>query len=267
MAITSPADIPGLVLWLSAGQETAFADGAQMNTQWTDRSGKGFHATAGKSGANYMVWHATGGPNNGPYIQSNSSGYFTLPSLATMRPAATGGEVVASIMGPATGDDWAMWDWGNQNQGFPNTGQVHEDFGKDSLHPRMGFTQYAEIRSWHRYGVWNNTSYDMGIHVNGTTRATQGDYNPTFTYASPHIGYVPLNGQTAQTIRYAAVVMYNHKLTATQRADLDTWLAANPSGGGPAAPTGPTITWFDGTTRQSATLKGWWDGSAIQPLT
>lgn len=269
MAISSPLDIPNCVLWLSADSESAnFADGAQMGTQWTDQSGNANHAIAGKSGTSYMTWHATGGANNGPYIQSNSSGHFTLPSMVTMLPGATSMEIIASFMGPVSGDDWSFWDWNNTNNDFPWGSTINEPFGMNSG-SRENYGWPASFRSWSRYNLWaaNNDWAAIGNGVTLKTDATRGA--PNLTYASPHIGYVPVNGRNAKTLKYGAIVLYSRKLTAAERSDLDAWLTANPSGGtsgGGGTPSGPTIKYWDGAAEQSATLEGQWDGAAIQPV-
>lgn len=55
MPINDPTDLPGLVQWLDADQETGLSDGDNVSS-WTDQSGNGNHATQATA-ANQPKWY------------------------------------------------------------------------------------------------------------------------------------------------------------------------------------------------------------------
>lgn len=223
-----PRSISGLVLWLSAQAETGFADGAQMGT-WTDRSGLGNHATGVVGGLGVKpLWEATAGPTAGPAVKFQSTstgtdgGYFTLPNLLS---GATSGEALVSVKSTVSRTSlWKVATSGDSSH-YPFDTPVYENFGHAS--GRYSYTPTMAITSWRRYGTYAATN-DGKAFLDGVEQAS----TVAMTVGWPT---VPQIGRDAYGFggSIGAVIIYNRKLTTTERADLDTWLAANPSGGLP----------------------------------
>lgn len=240
MAITDPRDIPGLLVWYSADHEaTLRADGAPITTSWTDLSGNGNDAPAHVSDVRSPLIQHTTGPGGGPAVSfHDGSGYFEVPAV---RSGAVPGEIHTSVKcGPTAGSNYGLWNFGNFSAGSFQTvhrpADIQETAGMDPWSQRKVWTSASTLTQWHTYDVRAGTG-DWKARVNGVVEASSTTvtigWDPT-----PVIGVC----QTSAGVygaRFDGLMSYfllfDHVLTTTERADLDAWVAANPSGGTTAA--------------------------------
>lgn len=235
MPINNPRDISGLVAWYSAEAETGYADNAQM-TSWTDLSGNGNHATGvlAGSGTTKPLWRSAGGPGGGPSVEwpyageSPNGGYFTMPDVMG---AAAAGEVMAYLTSLNTRNGlWSLSAPSTIKQShYPYDGVVYDSFGSTT---RQSFTPTLAVTSWRRYNVWSAAN-DWAARLDETTQVTSAA-NTTSWDATPWLGRGDAAAEATSFVfsgRMSAVVLYNRKLTTTERDDLAAWLTANPSGG------------------------------------
>jgi hypothetical protein len=286
--IADPRDIAGLVAWYSAEAETGYADGDVM-TGLTDLSGNGNHAVA--AGTLAPQWQAATGPGGSPAVRfrgthgstSATWGYFTLP--ASIMGSAAAGEVMATLKSDFL--DCSLWGLGltagtAAASHYPFSSNIYEAFGTtarktvahDSLHPQV-------ISSWRRYNVWSAAN-DYGIRLDAVSQFTSAA-NSVLWDAAPVIGHGKRSGALSTNTgsfkgHMSAFVLYNRKLTTTERDDLDAWLAANP-GGGTNVPNPPTdlavvdasdteviVDWVAPTTGETGVSYEWRiDGGTISP--
>jgi hypothetical protein len=263
--INDPRDISGLVLWYSAEAETAYSNGASM-TGWTDLSGNGNHATA--QGTLAPHWQSTTGSSGGAAVRfrgthgstSATWGYFSLP--ANVMGSAAAGEIHASLK--SDGADCSLWGLGlasgnSAASHYPFSGDIYESFGTASRKP-VGTPDVA-ITSWRRYNVWS-ASGDWSARINATVEFSTAS-NTVLWDAAPTIGHGKRQSALSTNIgsfqgHMGAVILYNRKLTTTERNDLDAWLAAHPSGGTVVVPD-PTVNLAGTLTAPAWTLDGTFD--------
>lgn len=264
MAISDPRDISGLLVWYSADAETSYTSGSQM-TSWVDRSGNGNHATAVAS-TTKPIWQSTTGPSSGPSVRFGNDGYFTLPNIFS---GVTSAE--AMVVTKSDGVDTSLWGMGQTTGGsdeahYPYGGTVYESWGLPTgARPNFSGTG---ITSWHRYGVWSASS-DWDAHLDEVSKASSTSWTPSFT-ANPVLGAGRKNN--AVDMRYSGnitcLVVYNKKLTSTERSDLASWLSSNPSGGFPTATDVATLPSPILAQPYSTTMRLSWSGDASnsQPI-
>lgn len=258
MPIASPLDIPGLLVWYSA-EELEGADGSQITT-WKDLSGNKNHAT-GASGASGIkpILRAAAGAAGGPAVHFTAAGasgggptigdgYFTLP--ANLMGTLAAAEIAMTVRQDAAATRTGLWSINGvvNNTGqfegthYPWDGTVYDCFGLQNTDQRQSFAPSLAINTWRRYNVYSAPG-DWQAFLDGVSQKTYA--LGTVTWNSD-----PLLGATSEAnslidLKFqgwmGAVVIYNRKLTTTERADLDAWLAANPSGGVAPESTGPRI--------------------------
>lgn len=228
MTISSPRDISGLRLWLSADAITGYSDNTQMTTAWTDLSGNGFDGTP--TGTTKPLYRTTAGSAGGPAVEFPNSGYFTFGNIMA---SAAAGEIMATLK-HNTGDTglWAFGaDTGNSDEShYPFGSTVYESFGLQSGQ-RRSFGVGTTIDSWHRYNVWS-ASNDFTARLDEVVQDSINSTTVSWT-STPTIGA----GRKTSIVDLkfsgwiGCVVVYNRKLTTTERSDLVTWMTAHPSGG------------------------------------
>lgn len=219
---TDPRSIPGLWAWYSAQAETSYADNADM-TQWTDQSGNSRHALA--SGTNQPKWRSSLGRGGGPSVQFTSNGgtYFVAPNMT----ALTAGEGAATLY--PTADPQGFWRFGASGIApkFPHGGTAYDDFGSSVWETA---SSGVALNTWYRYGVAAESGR-WRTWLDGTAKTDRASNTVSFR-SNPNIGD-SLDGGWGFGGQMGCVLIYNRVLTASERADLDAWLTANPSGGVP----------------------------------
>jgi hypothetical protein len=254
MSITSPLDIPGLLVWYSAEAETGYADGDPM-TGWTDLSGNGNHATA--QGTLKPLWQANTGPGlavpavrfRGAHGSTSATwGYFALPASVI---ASSAGEVMTMIKSDFA--NCSLWGLGATAgtaaaSHYPFSSNIYEAFGtttrREVLH---SLSSPQVITAWRRYNVWSAAN-DYAIRLDAVSQFASAS-NTVLWDAAPVIGHGKRSGALSTNTgsfqgHMSAFVLYGRKLTTTERADLDAWMVANPGGGTlqPEAPTDLAVT-------------------------
>ena len=234
MAINDPRDISGLVAWYSPQYEAAnYTDGQEMTTI-TDLSGNANHGTCATVDTAKPLWKSTGGPSGGAQrFRFEAGGYFTLPS--GVMGSASAGEIMYMIKGDYTGNTTVQgfhhFGTSTSSNHWPYQSDWYDDFGstvrKDLVYSHPTETSWRRITTWSASNDWS--MYADGTEVHTYTTNTVG------WKTVPSIGNsgVPPSSTSNQTFEgdYGAIVLYNKKLSTTERDDLVTWMAANPSGG------------------------------------
>lgn len=233
MAISDPRDIPGLVMWLSADAISGVSVGADVTT-WADQSGNGNNGTLSNGGSG--VYSATGGPSGGPAVTLNGAGRYILPN-GLMAGAAAGEAFLGLKATNQSGGTWSISPGGSLASHYPHSTGYYENFGLQSSRPRIT-TQTTFATSWQNLNMWSAAS-DFSVTVDPAaisyTSASQGAVG-----WNTGTCLVFSNGTNNIAGAAAYVILFNRKLTTTERADLKTWLSANPSGGTPGAGPAPT---------------------------
>lgn len=236
MSITDPTGITGLRLWVSAEAIAGSpSDGSQIS-QWDDLSGNANHLTgvAGSGGAK-PLYRTTAGGAGGPAVEFQSGsadavgGYFTIPSGAVSGlTAATAWAIVKSAQGRTT--LWKLGDSGNSHYPFDNI--IYENsFNNAGAGTLTG--AFSTLDDWHRYSVTASATQMTG-YLDGTQ--IDSPFSRTFAVpTSPKLGGGPAYNFAGHV---TAFCIFDHDLTSGERSDLETWGAANPSGG--TAGAGPT---------------------------
>lgn len=231
MTISDPRDIPGLRVWYSAQYEaTQYADGAQVTTLH-DISGNARDAP--KTGSQAPTISYTGGPGGGKgLLGANSRGWSAPDSVTSGLTAAT-----AMMTAMSSGSSQGMWTFSSAANvahfGYGSVPrQVYDNFGSTTRKDAGGFA--VVDNTWYRYrvmskaGGWTNwldnvqkyttATNTVGWAAAGASRVgATGSGNPYF-----------LGGM-------GLFVLYDHELNSTERADIEAWATANPSGGVPVA--------------------------------
>lgn len=253
MTINDPRDISGLVAWYSADYEDTFYNDGDQITTLHDLSGNGNDATGAQRSVGLKPrWRSSGGSSGGPRFSfpngnnnTTTGGWFTLPNLLS---GATAGEIMATIKADAAVTSCGLWAFGagtgaNDQSHYPFSGTVYENFGLATTQ-RKSFVPSMAITSWRRYNVWTSAA-DFTARLNETNQVTTGtSVTPTWT-STPRIGVGRRNSGDDMCFNgdMGVILIYNRKLTSGERADLVTWVTANPSGGlqyVPAIPGDPT---------------------------
>lgn len=244
MSIVSPRDIPDLLFWGSPEYEAANYTDGQAMTGLTDLSGLGNHATA--VGGLPPLFQATTGPGGAESIRfrgthgttSATWGYFSLP--AGLMGSAASGEITAMLK--SDGANCSLWGLGvsagsSAASHYPFSGTIYEGFGTNNR-KTLG-APVLSITDWRRYNVWSAAN-DYAAQLDSTSQFTSGS-NTVLWDAAPIIGHGKRNGAVSDNTgsfqgNAGAILIYGRKLTTTERADRDEWMAANPNGGLPPPP-------------------------------
>lgn len=232
--ITDPRDIPGLICWYSAEGETGYADNDQM-TQWTDLSGNGNHAPA--AGTTSPRWRSAAGPDGGPAVLFSTSSLIDTNAPQFQPPAAmfsgvTAGEVFITYN--PTNSISGIWDMGKDGSlsgaYYPTSGpDWYIEFGSSTRRQILNNVS-TYVGSWHRHNFWS-TPADWGARIDEVTITTAAS-NTVEWPAVPIIGRAE-EGSSDYALygHMAAFILFDHKLTDTERNLMDAWLIENPNGG------------------------------------
>jgi hypothetical protein len=239
-----PTDISGCVLWLSARAISGMSD-AQLfsdGQQWTDNSGASHHAVSTSNGSANAKYRTTAGPGSGPAIEfqatayNSGTGYFDINSNPFGTPSAVELFFGAKSVPGSSESGEPFWFNNSNDAGFHPyvDGKIYPVFGTTVR--KAGFTPTVTItNTWRHYNYWSAAN-DWSARIDGNTQETAAT-NTVDTFRSVcNIGASSSSG--VGTVRHfigliSYVIAFNRKLTTTERSDLETWLAANPSGGTP----------------------------------
>lgn len=235
MTIVDPRDIPGLRVWYSAQALSGFSEGALLSAanSLVDQSGNGRHASPGGT----LKYNGSSGPAGGAALEFFGAGSWAVPT-EVFRPGGTPVteiECFTTIKVKVAGAGNSLWSCsagggGTQHYTYSD-GNIYEHFFATA---RPGIAPGAQsVNNWRRYNCWSKTS-DFCVRLDENVKAT-GAYTISVP-ASWAVGGGHSNWHGYMT----SFIVYNRKLTTTERSDLATWLAANPSGG-TTVPPGPAL--------------------------
>jgi hypothetical protein len=206
-AFTSPASISGLVVWLDA------ADRGSTTNQWDDKSGNSNHYTSASAG-NFPTF------NSGAAVFNGSSTYLTGPSLASL----TAGSVFMRIK-TAPGESFTSNSGGFWIGTAPS--DDHYTYG-DTAYLGWGISQRPNCGVPSSADIWHNLSTEVSaagaykVHHAGALLHSSSQ-TPSWNTA-PQIGKSKNNFWFYGDIK--AVCIYNKVLSAEERTNLETYLAA-----------------------------------------
>lgn len=235
---TGGPGVAGMIAWYSAEAETSYANGAVV-TRWTDQSGNGNHATGTSIGVKpFPVWQSATGPAGGPAIYFNQDNcFFDLPNMMAGKPS---GEVFVNIK---SGGGFAVpchWGFGagsgsDDECHYPySNGAVYESFGLPQG-SRPSFFPTVDITQWRTYNVSAaETLWDAFLDGVNQFHAAGGPFNITWT-PTPILGRgMKFSGGDQFFYGWmSSFLLFNRTLNSTERATVNAWMTANPSGGTP----------------------------------
>lgn len=223
MTINDPRDIPDLLVWYSADYEaTQYADGATV-TVLHDLSGNGNDST-GVVGTPKL--RATAGPSGGPAVEFDGPYRYTLPHTLSGKTSAEVHSTTKS--GSANAGPYHFGTFAEGGSLYPYVdGLTYLDFASTTRQNSID-TAAKPITSWRRVNMWSAAG-DWAFLLDETSIRTSPSNTVGFT-SSPLIGQ---SGALTGLLYHGGIVLFGRKLNSTERADLVTWLTANPSGGLP----------------------------------
>jgi len=201
----SPLDLPNLELWLDAS-DTGGVDMTNLTT-WLDLSGNGIDLDA-QDGAN--VFHATGGPNNQPYVGFSAGGLYRLSPLIAGADAARtmfvvsrrGADGCVCVFDGRYGFNGFAYTYGlaTSNKREVYLGGVAGEYDTGS----------NATNNWEKVCCINTgtggSSGAQRFRLNGAERtlsasnATEGASTLYFSVGGDHPSTLPLNGDVAEVI-------------------------------------------------------------------
>lgn len=229
----SPVDVPGMLIWYSSDYPTY--PGITHVDGWQDLSGNNFHATAvDYTGGGFPQWYPTGGPLGDGRV-SFHTGYFNVPAAAfTGLTAAECWFIVKADAEKTLASFHQMTNTGLLQHYNDNLYHWQEQWGA-SQRRDLGIIGAS---AWHYINMWSAPD-DWGVNLGSDllySSAGEGVGNNNVGFGVSGglyqlgLGYVvagPFPGSIA------AFLMWDRKLTSTERAQVEAYLTANPSGGRP----------------------------------
>lgn len=203
----SPADIPGLTMWLDASQITGLIDGANVTT-WEDASGNNNDATC--AGVPSYVTYQTNEVNGLPVVRSSgTSAALVLADLSALT-AGEGFIISKQAEDPPVAFVGTLWRLGNGGATvyvpFSN-GTVYDNFGATDRNTTADpATSFA---GWNIYSAYSAAN-DWANYINGS-QITQTGTN-TVGFASAGFLASGIN------VDIAEVILYDSKLSTENRA-------------------------------------------------
>lgn len=229
-----------LLFWGSADYEYA-TYGAGSKAGWTNLAegtwadGFGNVYDKGDATGNCTV-QASGGPAGGPSLTLPSVQILTFDGVGWVQPGVGGfqsgnyssGEMFAVVKasGPTARSDWFNIGASSIDARYPNSdGDIWDEFGGGNY----TFTPSLDVSSWRTFSSRNS----------GASRVTRLDGVVQYTDTSgfglpqhqPNLGSSGGGGGFLGSI--TSFYLFSRSLTDAERAQVEAWIAANPSGGLP----------------------------------
>ena len=230
-----PPQVGGCTLWLDGADATAVTVSGSNVTQWSDKSGNGYHFTvhpshtsptyssnainglnglffqgAGSGGTRYNILYNTSIPVNGPAFS-----IFTVARRNATAPSSTGGNYIL------TDNTNSRLLYITYTSNFLLTSTANSTSGWNDITVNTpGQTLFATSVS----GMVVNGSV-LTPYVNGTAQNTKGGTTTSFTGLS--IGDVLNANESGQTWTgfICEIMIYSIALTTTQRQSIEGYLA------------------------------------------
>jgi hypothetical protein len=218
VAAFSPSDLTGLRQWLKA-DALSLADNDPVSS-WTDSSGNALHAT--NTGSARPTFK-TSIVNSLPIVRfDGADDLLVLGDHSSLTEAEVFIVVKLDTEPPASGHCglWYMTTNGN-NEFYPFTdGSVYENFGS-TVRYSVGNPTPA-LTSWRIYGI-HSKSNDWQAYIDG---ATFGTNQTTHTVGFGATNWLGHNGTGSDLLDgdVAEFILYNRKLTGTERGNVVTYL-------------------------------------------
>lgn len=216
---TLPVSSPRLHLRADSG---LVIDSSGYLSQWTDRSGNGYHATQSTAGIKPQV--VASQLNGRPVVRfDGTDDYLSLPDLMS---GATAGEIVAVIKIPrATNRPDAFWNFGASGDVIGSlyyTDGLHwDDFGSSS-YKQIGMPETGDLQAYHihntssKAGEWAHRMNGI-LRYSTTSNTVAFRTNPSLGYRLAHSHY--LQGDIAE------ILIYDRVLTHAEREEINTYLS------------------------------------------
>jgi hypothetical protein len=214
-ASISPDDISGLWSWLKADAIGGLSDGDPITT-WQDSSAANHDATA--SGGNRPVYK-TNILNSLPVARLTraSSQFFALPDMS----ALTEGEIFIVVKANAESPSNSLWLIGSDSAEmlypFSGDSKIYDQFGTTARKTVDDPT--PALTSFRIYSVYS-ASGDWQAYLDGVSLFSTGTNTVGFN-ASPLLGW---GGTDFLDGDIAEVIIYDHKITGTERTNIVTYL-------------------------------------------
>jgi hypothetical protein len=235
----TPLDIPGMLIWYSSDYPTH--DVAVNVDGWPDLSGNNYDAVSHYYNGSLPEWRpgvTPGGPLGDGSMNFRNGGYFDLP------PAAFSGVTEAECFFIVKGEVEQSYASFHQLTGSGDL--QHYNDGAYGWAEQWGSTTrrglgVISVAPWARINMWSrppgtgHPSGEWGCKVDGTTKLIDTSSNGVGFGASGDLYQIGLGYVVAGTFPgyVAAYLMWDRVLTDDERAAVDAYLAANPSGGRP----------------------------------
>ena len=216
LQLATSSGVPGSpVVWLAADALSGYANGAQVLT-WPDSSGSGNAGTG--QGATKPTYIASA-VNGKPAIQFGFTGYYSLPSLASLTQGET--FLVLRADTDAGYSGFNAFSPSSENGHYSYYGSVYDSFGS-TVRYNLG-NPPGVINAWHLYnastapGSWIARKDGVQFFSTGTNTVSFG--------SAPNLGRsmpagVPFSGAIAEMLIYPSV------LSTTTRTAVEGYLQA-----------------------------------------
>lgn len=225
----APTDIAGCNVWLDASDP-----GASPTTQWDDKSGQGNHFTVTDSnevtfaGGVCSFSGLTGAEIVGPDLSSLTQGEIFIVLKRDATATATG-----------TDTGWMTFGTDSQTDHYTYSGQIYTEYGTNTR--KACGTPPVSITDWRTINIWSVVN-DWNLNIDGTslfsTAANIVSFSNPVRFGHSLSGY-NFFGEVV------AIIHYDHKLTPTERAQVQAYCdSINPDIGG-GGPSGSEYGWHD----------------------
>lgn len=259
MPYNDPRDIPGLIVWYSACNETTYyADGDFMGTIH-DLSGNGLDATNVASNS-FRMKH-TGGQDGGPFFDCFSGGRGVyIPDISAMVDGTNG--VHTFMKANAYGNNRGPLQRFSTDQYMPfSDGNVYSDYFRTNRVGPINIAATPIINNWRDVEFFSATGrwfirFD-GAFISGPAGATFDE--TTLETANAILWGCFPNAGNPNGFRFGGLFMFDHELVGEELAFMQQWQETYPCGGEPYVPNppGPPVSVTCGTSTTETIPVNW----------